>query len=253
MAPDRPSPPADCVFRRSYYNGLLTYTIFPVAAIAALWLFLGSAAALLARHRKTLLNFCVKGSFYLLFLIYPSVSGAVLSYFACIQMGNGFWVMRYSQTTQCYTSEYNTFLPYAAAMVALYPFGVPFLFFGILYSLVRRGALEEETTKARFGFLYEAYEGRMPYFEVFELLRKLYLSAIAVYIFSGSPTQIMCSSFVAIGACCVVLLLRPYSEADDDILAAAAHAEIFLLLSLGNMLRVGAAEKGEDEFIAACI
>ena len=80
-------------------------------------------------------------------------------------------------------------------------------------------------------------------FEVFELLRKLFLSALAVFVFSGSPTQLYISSFVAYVASSVVLLLRPYRKPEDDLLAAAAHTEIFLLLSMGNLLRIGAGEK----------
>ena len=37
------------------------------------------------------------------------------------------WVMRYSQTTQCYVDEYNKYTAYAAVMVVLYPAGVPLL------------------------------------------------------------------------------------------------------------------------------
>ena len=73
------------MFRRSFYNGLLTYTIFPVAAIAFLWAALGTVACYAARYRKTLITYCTKGTFYVLFLVYPSVSGVVLMYFSCIQ------------------------------------------------------------------------------------------------------------------------------------------------------------------------
>ena len=73
------------MFRRSFYNGLLTSTIFPVAAIALLWAALGTVAHFAARYRKTLITYCTKGTFYVLFLVYPSVSGVVLMYFSCIQ------------------------------------------------------------------------------------------------------------------------------------------------------------------------
>ena len=34
---------------------------------------------------------------YVLFLVYPSVSGVVLQFFSCQDLGDGLWVMRYSQ------------------------------------------------------------------------------------------------------------------------------------------------------------
>ena len=127
-----------------------------------------------------------------------SVSGTILQYFSCIKLGDNFWVMRYSQTTQCYTAEYNAYYGYAIAMIFVYPVGVPLAFLAILWRLARTGTLDSTVARARFGFLYETYEPHMWAFEVFELIRKLFLSAIAVFIFSGTPTQLMVSQFVAV-------------------------------------------------------
>ena len=76
-------------------------------------------------------------------------------------MGENYWVMRYSQTTQCYVDEYNKYTAYAAVMVVLYPAGVPLLFFFVLYSIVRKQRLDDETTVARYGFLCAAPLGNL--------------------------------------------------------------------------------------------
>ena len=159
-----------------------------------------------------------------------------MQYFSCIQLGEDYWVLRYSTATQCYDAQWNAYFPFAVAMLVCYPFGVPFVFFLILRTLWARGELGLEATKTRLGFLYDCYTAPFWWFEasktlfcerlflcsivspycplfplpnqIFELLRKLFLSAIAVYIFSGSPTQILISQFIAFGANNAVLFYR---------------------------------------------
>ena len=87
------------------------------------------------------------------------------------------------------------------------------------------------------------------WYEIFELLRKLFLSAIAVFVYSGQPTQLLISQFVAFGATFLVMALRPYCEESDDWLAAYAQAEVFLLLNLGQMIRVGAATSDKYDLV----
>ena len=56
-------------------------------------------------------------------------------------------------------------------MLLVYPIGVPVLLLILLWRLSRTGALALETTRARLGFLYESYQLKYWWFEIFgELL-----------------------------------------------------------------------------------
>ena len=65
-------------------------------------------------------------------------------------------------------------------------------------------------------------------------MRKLFLSAAAVFVFSGSPTQLMIAQFVACFAFGLVALVRPYADGSDNWVACYAHAEIVLILNMGQ-------------------
>ena len=84
-------------------------------------------------------------------------AGTVLQFFSCQQLGDNFFVLRYSQTTECFTPDYEAFRPYAIVCVLLYPVGVPLLFLGWLWRLVRTQQLGNAAARARYGFLYQSY------------------------------------------------------------------------------------------------
>ena len=73
-------------------------------------------------------------------------------------------------------------------------------------------------------------------------MRKLFLSAVAVFIYAGSPTQLLIAQFIASFAFGVVALLKPYADEADNLVAAYSHAEIVLGASnfLSPVFQVGA-------------
>ena len=73
-----------------------------------------------------------------------------------------------------------------------------------------------------------AADGR--WWEIVEMLRKLFITAIAVYIYPGSASQIAVSLLVMMAYLALVLLLRPYRSASDSWVAATAHFELSFIL-----------------------
>jgi hypothetical protein len=74
-------------------------------------------------------NVCSAASFYLLYLVYPSVSASVFQFFVCETLdgegetGTSYLAADYSIV--CYGPRWNAMSLYAAVMVIVYPFGVP--------------------------------------------------------------------------------------------------------------------------------
>jgi hypothetical protein len=92
---------------------------------------------------------------------------------------------------QCFTREWYGYALYAGIMGALYVVGLPM---SIMIILLRRrhtlfGEGSAETWRV-YGFLYDSYGPVAWWWEVEELLRKLFLTALVVLMDPGSPLQV---------------------------------------------------------------
>ena len=75
---------------------------------------------------------CLKLLFWILLIVYPSVSRKILMLYKCVQIGERSYMMWDTQV-QCYTNTWYAHSIYALAFGCLYILGVPGMFFGLLY------------------------------------------------------------------------------------------------------------------------
>lgn len=75
---------------------------------------------------------CLKLLFWILLIVYPSVSRKILMLYKCIDIGERSYMMWDTQV-QCYTETWYTHSFYALVFGVFYILGVPGLFFGLLY------------------------------------------------------------------------------------------------------------------------
>ena len=138
--------PIDCAFPRTFYLGLYVVSLLPIAVIMLAWAVLlivwaalpwrkRSAGGRLAGHSASLIDYGIKVSIYILFIVYPSVSRTTLSYFSCVPRGSvgadgasSLYVMQYAQATPCYDDAWYLNVVAAWIFIAVYPIGVVVLF-----------------------------------------------------------------------------------------------------------------------------
>ena len=129
------------------------------------------------------------------YLNFSGVSLKIMRVFRCIYIDGTSWLAA-DMRLQCYTTEWAGYAVYALLCGVVYVVGFPLGVFVILYR--RRHKLFGSdndpfvaTTKLKYGFLYTAYGPSAWWWEVEELVRKLFLSAVVVLIESGSPLQVL--------------------------------------------------------------
>jgi len=61
-----------------------------------------------------------------------------------------------------------------------------------------------------------------------EVLRKLFLTVVAVFFMEGSASQILATLLVALAACGCLRSFNPYLADDDDVMAAGAQLGLVL-------------------------
>merc|ERR1712028_2376 len=80
----------------------------------------------------------------------------------------------------------------------LYPIGILVLCLYIVWKY--REQLHDPKVQERFGMLYAGYEYRCWYYESLELLRKLVLSSVVIFVAPGTVSQIAIGLLVSVAS-----------------------------------------------------
>ena len=118
-------------------------------------------------------------------LTWVAVSIAV----AC-QVGTTYYLFD-DMRLQCYTTEWTAYAIYAIVMIAVYVVGLPALILFLVFK--NRATLfgpKSSRTMRQYGFLYDSYGESAWFWEVEELLRKLFLTAMPVLFDTNNPIQV---------------------------------------------------------------
>lgn len=178
---------------------------------------------------------------FTVFLIYPSLSSKVLGYFVCREV-DGVNYLVGDFTIHCGDPEWLKHLPLGIVMTVVYPFGIPMLFFWALYR--KRDRLGEPDVVAKIGFLYQAYQFHTWWFELADIINKLTLTSLIVFL----PESIRMPAGMVWIICYIIVILinRPYLRNDDDMLLLLSTIEIYLLILCGYILTDLGSKQLED-------
>jgi hypothetical protein len=229
-----------CLVNLDFYDELLATCVLPLVLAAGA---LGYARYVASRDWWRVFT-----QIYLviLFCIYPGVSRKILTIFKCesffVNVAGeqdcddlGVWrdddacfqsFLRADYRLSCDDERYAAWSVFGGLMVALYPVGVPCLFWALLRRSVVHKASAGRTHE--LAFIKEAYKDEYYWWEVAEVLRKLFTTVMAVFFMEGSASQILVTLLVALAAFGCLLFYSPYLADDDNVVAAGAQMGIIL-------------------------
>jgi len=225
--------------KATYYTKLWTFCAIPPALIGAILLLYWLPWYL--KHRliseessrdlqiKILRKRTWRLVLFTLFLIYPSVSSFVLRLYVCRRV-EGVDYLAADFAVLCTDDTYKANAGVDAFMIVIYPIGVLAFLFAMLYRYRKR--LNETGVRAQLGFLYDAYERELWYFELIDMMHKLLVTSIVA--FFPPLAQMAVAMVIVCVYLMVILATRPYIRKGDDRLHLFAQVEIFLLLMAGN-------------------
>jgi hypothetical protein len=186
------------------------------------------------------------------FFIYPNGSRVMISMFRCheLQFANGVTksYLYADYSIQCYEGDHVTYMILGAIGVLLYPVGIPVFFtyklrgyanltldgkpiqktvsyYGLegLVVVPAEGAdaipmLKDPVVEERFGFLYGRFRLEFWWYEINEMVRKLFMGSITMFIAPGSATQILAAIVGNTFFMVMQLFCWPYKTYDDNVL-----------------------------------
>jgi hypothetical protein len=116
------------------------------------------------------------------------------------------------------------------------------------------GAEPGTAAEYRYGQLYPKYEFCIKdfrpecfWFEPVDMLRKLALSGLLIFVRPGSGAQVLCGCVIAVGSLTLQVGLAPYAEPEANALKALVDWQIFLTFLICFILRYLAAGDGKFE------
>lgn len=230
-----------CATRVTIFDKALIVGLLPLMALVALVLFYYLPSKVLSRWdmadddthrlRRMIQNQkMVKLCLFTAFLLYPHVSSTELSLLNCVDV-DGTSYMTQSLEQQCFTPAYFQQMGGLWIFLVLYPVGVPVLYLVLL--ILHRSRLNEPGVLLKLGFLYEAYERQTWYFELIDMLHKLMLTSVLVFV---NNSQMAAMSVTLLVYLCVILLTKPYATKANDQLHTLAQVELLNLALLGWVL-----------------
>ena len=157
---------------------------------------------------------------------YPLISNRLLELFRCRDLGaTGLFVTR-DYSMSCTGSKYAAYASYAALGIIFYIIGVPVFFF-----LIISGRNKSDVFKNSSEILWKDVHPEWCYFEVMNLVRKVMLTSVAIFIYDGQSSQFV--FLLIINNCFLIFLsyFKPYRLHGDNILAITiATTENFIIL-----------------------
>lgn len=166
---------------------------------------------------------------FTLFLIYPSVSSMCLRLFVCRNI-NGTDYLLADFTLECYDSQWRQYAYIDIFFIALYPVGIPVFFFLLLWTNRKRLTLPD--IRIELGFLYEAYSADFWWFELVDMMNKLFLTSFLA--FFPSESQLPVGFAWSLAYVDVLLIAKPYVRKGDDRLHLFAQTAIACILLAGK-------------------
>jgi len=163
--------------------------------------------------------------------MYPFVSATSLRIFQCKNVEGTYYLLS-DFSLQCYDSRWYRFVGAACLMVILYPIGIPTLFGYIIWKY--RYRLDEPGIRIQMGFLYEAYWLDMWWFELSDMINKVFLTAVVGFFPSNVQMPIaLCWITSYLG---LILLRTPYIRKGDDRLHQFVLVQLYCIIYVAYIL-----------------
>jgi len=204
------------------------------------------------------------------FILYPILSQQSLLIFRCRQIGDDFWLDT-DLRLQCYTQEWELYAWISAASLFLYALGIPLLAFILLYcnsdnltegiheSEAEQAKKEEEEERdhgcirvgptrasVRYAILYEGYSVLFYYGELLEMVRKLGLTGLVIFVYPGQIMQ----SGIFLALCGLFMFLHvkfePFENEFDNRIAMFVHIGLTTTIFCGIMMQMSMCELVRD-------
>jgi hypothetical protein len=231
------------------YVMVVLHLVLPLFGTCVLLAFAGGAVIRLRDSPELLGSVIDKlvGRFvFMLMFLYAMVSQKALSIFVCIHIGDAYW-LEADVRQQCYTDTWAFYATLATGAIFLYIIGIPLGLFWILY--MNRNSLTGSREVVRYGILYEGFLVSFYWGEIIEMLRKLGLVGMVMFVMPGSIVQsgtffLICALFLMLH-----VVFNPLEDPMDNVCQLISL--IGMIFTIFIVMMIFSADCGNQEVLPA--
>ena len=175
-----------------------------------------------------------------LFLAFPGITMKTFRVLDCTKILNEEY-LSVDLSVQCWVGRHDQYRYLAIAMIYVYVMMVPLITFFFLHRY--RHAMHDEehplnaTTRRRFGGLFLQYEPQFWFWEVIEMLRKIFLTGGLLLVFKGQTSQLFVGQLICLAYLLLVVRTLPYQSDADDFLQTTVSSVILINLLIAMILK----------------
>jgi hypothetical protein len=205
--------PFDCIaFNLGYWHELLIVTIVPVSLVALAWL-----TASLVPQTYTPQKKAMTFTLFVAFVVLPMVSTKIFRTYLCLEFDDGTRFLDADLSISCDDTAYTIMTAWATCTIAIYPVGIPLMFFVVLRSnrkviSSRDDSLPCPAEVKHISMLFNSYTSKSMYWEVVESVRRLLLSSLVVFMGTSSSARTTWGALLAIVFAVVCAEVQPCSS-----------------------------------------
>ena len=150
---------------------------------------------------------CLSVLVQLLCLVHAPVSARAFYYFDCHALGEKSFLRRDYQI-ECLSPEWYEFLPFAVTLLFGFVFAVPVVLIAVLFC--NRDRLHSPALRQKIGFLYARFVPGAEWWEIHEVVRKMMLCGLLVYL--PSKTRAATAILICLISIATLNYVRPYKN-----------------------------------------
>jgi len=202
-----------------------------------------------ARRQKLLIQ-ATRLGFFLIFLVYPYLCSTIVNIYNCTTILEDVF-MTFDFSVKCTSNRWILFASIHVASLILYPLGIPLAYWLRMWRYHKNHQLNEPLVRATMGFLYDAYTAANWYFEVVDMIFKLFMTSILALFASSFALQV--------AACVVVLYMSvhlfvvPYVRKGDDRIHVLSLSELFLIALAGLVINAEGLTDSSDVILSVLL
>ena len=248
-----------CAFVTSFFTNFMVHMMV-VPWFIVLSYIASSIATMINRKGYHIYAQCrTKVAFGVMFLLYPSVGSKIFQVFKCLPLGTRSF-LEADMNIECHVGDHVLYVTVAIAFFCVYILGIPIVIFYKLKTnlphLHDPKSSKYHEVRDELGDLYVHYEKPFWYWELIEMVRKVFLTGVIIVIGSGKSVQILIAMLVQFSYLLGLVRFSPYNFDRDDAVQFVASIQLFLTLVCGLVIKLRAYSvkdylgEGMDESIA---
>merc|ERR1712130_825996 len=184
------------------------------------------------RNRRLMSNKrFIKLLLFTVFLLFPHVSSMVVSVYNCRYVDGQYYLLKDFRVL-CMTPRWWAHASVNIIFVLMYPIGIPLIYF---YKLKKtRDQHQEPLVQLELGFLYRAYSSRRWWFECADMLFKLFLTSVIVFL--PNHMELGAGMLFTTGYTIILLLSAPYVRNGDFRLHLMVQSELLCIYMIAYIM-----------------